>query len=61
MRLHVTLEGHFGKRKGFVGLPLGVHDESFHSQCVSMLGILPQDLVGSFDTCMTLASAWETV
>jgi hypothetical protein len=26
-----------------------------------MLGILPQDLVGSFDTCMSLVTARETV
>jgi hypothetical protein len=49
MRLHVALEGHFGKRKGLVGLALGVYNERFHSQCISMLGVFPQDLIGSFD------------
>jgi hypothetical protein len=60
MRLHVTLKGDLSKCKGFVGFPLGVHDESFHGQRISMLGVLLQDLVRSFDACESLASAEQS-
>ena len=58
MRLHIIFQSHFGESKSFLGIALGVEDESFHRLCVAMVGVFSQDLVCCFEAWWGQIWSW---